>query len=91
MKLALDARDQIGVVDALELLGRLAAEQDSNKEAIRLRAGAESRRTILGYRFAIDRYAHDGALTKVKQKLGEDDFVAAWAEGARVTADEAIA
>jgi len=35
--------------------------------------------------------AHDGALTKVKQKLGEDDFVAAWAEGARLTADEAIA
>jgi len=35
--------------------------------------------------------AHDGALTKVKQKLGEDDFVAAWADGARLTADEAIA
>ena len=91
MKLALDAGDQIGVVDALELLGRLAADQDSNKEAVRLWAAAESRRTTLGYRLAIDRDAHYGGLTKVKQKLGEDDFAAAWAEGARLTADEAIA
>src|SRR5262249_20825070 len=91
IKLAQEAGDQIGVVDALELLASLAAEQDSNKEATRLWAAAESQRTTIGYRFAINRDARDAAIMKVRQKLGPDEFATTWAEGARLSTDEAIA
>lgn len=91
IKLAREAGDQIGVVDALELLARLAAEQDSNKEATRLWAAAESQRTTIGYRFAINRDAQDAAIMKVRQNLGLDEFATTWAEGARLSCDEAIA
>jgi predicted ATPase/DNA-binding CsgD family transcriptional regulator len=91
IKLAQEAGDQLGVVDALELLATLAAEQDSNKEAIRVWSAAESARTALGYGFAIDRDAHDAAITRVKQNLGQAELAAAWAEGAKLSMGEAIA
>ena len=85
-----EAGDQMGLVDALELLARLAAEQDSNKEAARLWAAAESQREELGYRYATDRAANEAALVHAKRALG-DDFAPAWAEGAELSIEEAVA
>lgn len=54
-------------------------------------AAAESRRTELGYRLAIDRPGLESARAEARQALGPDDFAAAWAEGAKLWAEEAIA
>jgi predicted ATPase/DNA-binding CsgD family transcriptional regulator len=87
-----EAGDQLGLVDALELLARLAAEQESNKEAIRLWAAAESRRSELGYsRFPVDRGPHEAAVGAARLALGADGFAAAWAEGTKLSAEDAIA
>jgi len=73
-----EAGDQLGMVDALELLARLAAKQDSHKEAARLWAAAEASRTELGYvRFPVERVAYDAAVANARDGLGPDDFKAA--------------
>ena len=89
---AREAGDQVGLVDALELLARLAEEQNSHKEAVRLWAAADSLRNQLGYaRFPVDQAPHEAAVAQARQALAPDDFVAAWAEGAKLSAEEAIA
>ncbi len=92
LKPARDADDQMALVDGLDLLARLAGEQDSHREAVRLWAAAESRRSELGYaRFPAEQGPHEAAVAAAKEALGPDDFAAAWAEGAKLSADEAIA
>src|SRR5216684_3741880 len=92
LKPARDADDQMALVDGLDLLARLAGEQDSHREAVRLWAAAESRRSELGYaRFPAEQGPREAAVAAAKEALGPDDFVAAWAEGAKLSADEAIA
>ena len=92
LNLARQAGDQLGLIDALELLARLAAEQDSHKEAGRLWAAADSLRSDLGYaRFPVDRAPYEAAVAAAKEALGASDFAAAWAEGAKLSGEEAIA
>jgi predicted ATPase/DNA-binding CsgD family transcriptional regulator len=92
LTLGREAGDQMGLVDGLELLGALAAEQDSNKEAIRLWAAADSLRSELGYaRFPADRGPHDAAVAAARESVGADDFAAAWSEGAKLSPDDAVA
>lgn len=91
LRLGREAGDEMGLVDALEALGRLAAEQDSLKEAVRLWAAAESMRLQLGYRFTVDRSKQYSAVAQANESLGPDDFAAAWAEGAKLSVDEALA
>jgi DNA-binding CsgD family transcriptional regulator len=91
LSLGREAGDRMGLVDALELLGRLAAEQDSHKEAVRLWAAADRLRSEMGYRFAIDREVQESGFAKARRILGHDEFTATWAEGAKLSADEAIA
>src|SRR5262249_21111961 len=75
---AREAGDKLGLVDALELLARLAAEEDSSKEAVRLWAAAGSLRSELGYaRFPIDRAPHEAAVANVRLALDRDEFAAA--------------
>ena len=87
-----EAGDQAGLVDALEMLAGLAVMQDSAREAVRLWAAAESRRTDVGYvRFPADRATYDAAIARAREVLGPDDFGLAWAEGGQLSADAAIA
>jgi predicted ATPase/DNA-binding CsgD family transcriptional regulator len=87
-----EAGDQIGLVDALELLARLVAEQNSHKEAVRLWAAVESMRTELGYvRFPVEQAPYDAAVASAREAFGADEFEAAWNEGAKLTAEKAIA
>ena len=79
-------------MDALELVARLAREQDRNAESTRLWAAAGSLRTRLGYaRFPVEQGPREASVAAAKEALGADDFAAAWAEGAKLSADEAIA
>ena len=92
LSLGREAGDQLGLVDALELLAKLAAEQDSHKEGARLWASADSFRSQLGYaRFPIERATYDAAVSRAKDALGLDEFAVAWDEGAKLSAEEAIA
>ena len=88
LTLGREAGDQMGVVDALELLAA-AAEHDSPKEAVRLWAAADSMRNQLGYGLGIDRATQDGAIASARKKL--PDFSTLWAGGAKLSAEEAIA
>jgi predicted ATPase/DNA-binding CsgD family transcriptional regulator len=89
LSLARDSGDQMGIVDALELLARLAAEQDADREAIRLWAAADAMRSEIGYRLAIDRTRQDAAISVAREKVS--DFAAVWAEGTKLSAEQAIA
>ncbi|HKA11291.1 MAG TPA: LuxR C-terminal-related transcriptional regulator [Candidatus Dormibacteraeota bacterium] len=92
LSLAREAGDQLGLVDGLELLARLVAEQESAREAVRLWSAAESLRAELGYaRFPVDRGVHESALAQAAQALGQSEFAAAWAEGVKLSPDAAIA
>jgi predicted ATPase/DNA-binding CsgD family transcriptional regulator len=87
-----DADDQMSLVDGLELLARLAGAQDSHREATRLWAAAESRRSELDYSpFPVDLPGHDASIALAKKALGAEQFEAAWAEGSTLSVDEAIA
>ncbi|HEY3196185.1 MAG TPA: LuxR C-terminal-related transcriptional regulator, partial [Candidatus Dormibacteraeota bacterium] len=90
--LARGAGDQLGLVDAFELLARLAGEQGSHREAVRLWAAAESRRSELGYaRFPAEQSPREAAVAAAKDTLGADGFAVAWDEGAKLSVEEAIA
>jgi len=92
IRLQREAGDQLGLVDALELLAQLAAAQESPKEAVRLWAAAESVRTGLGYaRLPSERDVHESAIAGARNVLGPDGVTAAWAEGAKLSLDEAVA
>ncbi len=86
VRLGSESSDQLGLVDGLELLARLANEQESAKEAVRLWAAAESLRGELGYtRFPVEQGPYETELAGAKQALGPDDFAAAWADGATLS------
>ncbi len=92
LSLGREAGDQIGLVDVLELLARLVAEQNSPREAARLWAAAESMRAELGYRrFPVEQGPYEEAVASAKGALGPEEFAAAWAQGAKLPAEEAIA
>ena len=89
---AREAGDQMGLVDGLELLAGLAAEQESTREAVRLWGAAESLRVELGYvRFPVEQRVYEVAVEGAKKSIGLDDFATAWAEGAKLSPEAAIA
>jgi predicted ATPase/class 3 adenylate cyclase/DNA-binding CsgD family transcriptional regulator len=80
------------VADALECLGRLAAEDRNHPYAARLLGAADGFRQRLGWvRFPMYQADYDTAATAVREALGQKDFDAAWAEGAALSTEEAIA
>ena len=82
----------LGIPDALECLGALAGAADSHREAARLFGAADALRQRMGaVRFKIYDAEHDAAVATLRNALGEADFESAWAEGAELSTDEAIA
>jgi DNA-binding CsgD family transcriptional regulator len=82
----------LGIPDALECLGSLAGAADSHREAARLFGAADALRQRMGaIRFKIYDAEHDAAVAMLRNALGEADFESAWAEGAELSTDEAIA
>jgi predicted ATPase/DNA-binding CsgD family transcriptional regulator len=86
-----DADDQVGLVDGLEQVALIATDLDNHKEAVRLWAAADSRRGELGYaRFPVDVPGYDASMAAARNALGADQLAAAWAEGEKLTIEEAI-
>jgi predicted ATPase/class 3 adenylate cyclase/DNA-binding CsgD family transcriptional regulator len=82
----------LAIPDILECLAVLAGEDDSHREAARLFAAAESIRQRMGaVRFKIYDAGYQASVAALRDTMGEQDFDAAWAEGAALSVEEAIA
>ena len=78
--------------DALECLARLASGEGNHQGAARLLGAVEALRRRTGeVRLPMHDVGRDAATTAAREKLGEPDFDAAWAEGAALSTEEAIA
>ncbi len=80
------------VSDILEILASLSAEAGSHHEAARLFGATEAIRQRTGdVRFAIYQPGYQASVDALRNTMGDKDFEAAWAEGAALSRDEAIA
>ncbi len=80
------------IPDILECLGMLAGEAGSHREAARLFGAAEAIRQRMGAaRFKIYDAGYEASVAALRDALGDQDFDAAWAEGAALSTEEAIA
>jgi DNA-binding CsgD family transcriptional regulator len=82
----------INVPGILECLARLAVDGGSRRAAARLLGAAEAIRRRFGLvRFQIHQAGYDATVAALRDTLGEDDFDEAWAEGAALSLQEAVA
>jgi DNA-binding CsgD family transcriptional regulator len=87
-----DLRAHLGIPNILECLAGLAGDAGSHQEAARLFGAAETIREHMGaVRFKIYDAGHEASVAAVRNALGEQDFDSAWAEGAALSTEEAIA
>jgi len=89
---AADSGAQLGVPGIFDLLAWLAAQAESYPEAARLLGAAEAIRGRSGeVRYQIYQADYEAAVAVPRDALGQNDFDAAWAEGAGLSTKEAIA
>ena len=89
---AASMRAYLGISDTLDCLAVLAGDAGSHREAARLfGAGHAIRQRIGEVRFKIYDAGYEASVAEVRDALGEDDFDAAWAEGAALSTEETIA
>jgi predicted ATPase/class 3 adenylate cyclase/DNA-binding CsgD family transcriptional regulator len=82
----------LGVPDALEHVAELAADADSHQEAARLYGAASALRHRHGeIRFTLHQARYEASVSALRAAMSDDDFESAWAEGAALSANEAIA
>jgi DNA-binding CsgD family transcriptional regulator len=92
--LALSAgmKADLRIPEILECLATLAGEVGSHREAARLFGAAEAIRERSGeVRFKVWDADYQAAVVALRDALGDKDFDAAWAEGAALSTEEAIA
>jgi DNA-binding CsgD family transcriptional regulator len=82
---------KIGIIDALECLGRLAGETDDQHKAARLLGAADALRRDTGYqRHLLHQSSHDAAVLALRSSMGDAAFSQAWDEGTALTPDDAV-
>ena len=82
---------QLLVVDFLELLALLAADNGRYVEAGRLLGAVATEREHLGYaRFALDRPDVELTIRNIGSALGPPGFLAAWSDGTSLSLDDAV-
>ena len=82
----------LGVPDMLECLAVLAGDGASHREATRLLGAAHAIRQRMGaVRFKVYDADYEASVAVLRDALGDKDFDAAWAEGAALSTEEAIA
>jgi DNA-binding CsgD family transcriptional regulator len=80
------------IPDILECLADQAREAGSHREAARLFGAVHAIRERRGaVRFKIWDARHETSVAALRDAMGEKDFDAAWAEGAALSTEEAIA
>jgi len=87
-----DIGARTGVADILECLADLSCDGGSAREATRLFGAAHAIRQRIGeVRFKIYDADYEATVEAVRNALGDEDFQSAWAEGAALSTEEAIA
>ncbi len=92
--LVIAARTQgyLRVADALECLARLAADAGTHSYGVRLLGASAAMRERMGHaRFPVYQDGYDSAVESLREALGQSGFDAAWAEGAALPTEGAIA
>jgi predicted ATPase/class 3 adenylate cyclase/DNA-binding CsgD family transcriptional regulator len=80
------------IPDIFECLADLAGAAGSRREAARLFGAAEAmRERIDAVRFKIHEARYQASVAALRDAMNDNDFDAAWAEGAALSTDEAIA
>jgi len=81
-----------GVADILECVANLTGDGGSAREAVRLFGAAHAIRQRIGeVRFKIYDAGYEASVAALRDTMGEKDFESAWAEGAALSTEEAIA
>ena len=76
----------------LECLAALAGKVGSHREAARLFGAARAIRQRMGaVRFKVWDAGYEASVAALRNALGDNDFDSAWAEGAALSTEEAIA
>jgi DNA-binding CsgD family transcriptional regulator/tetratricopeptide (TPR) repeat protein len=89
---AAEVEAYLAIPDILECLAALPGETGSHREAARLFATAEAIRQRMGaVRFKVWDAGYEASVAALRNALGEKDFDFAWAEGAALSTEEAIA
>jgi predicted ATPase/class 3 adenylate cyclase/DNA-binding CsgD family transcriptional regulator len=92
LAMAASMQAYFGIGDILECLAAVAGDAGSHREAARLFGAAHNSRERIGeVRFRVWDAAYEASVAAVRDALGDKDFEAAWAEGAALSTDEAIA
>ena len=92
LAIAASTRAYTGAPDTLECLAALAVDAGSHREAARLFGAADAIRQRSGQvRFKIFDAGYEASVAALRDAMGEKDFESAWAEGAALSTDEAIA
>jgi predicted ATPase/class 3 adenylate cyclase/DNA-binding CsgD family transcriptional regulator len=82
----------LGVAGILEVVAGLFGDTGRLPEAARLFGAAEAIRQRTGeVRFQIYQAGYESSVTALRDAMGEKDFDSAWAEGAALSTEEAIA
>ncbi|OBF63043.1 transcriptional regulator [Mycobacterium sp. 852002-51971_SCH5477799-a] len=89
---AAEVEAYLHVSDTLECLAALAGQAGSHREGARLFGAAHAIRERRGaVRFKLWDADYEAGVTAVRDALGEQDFESAWAEGAALSTEDAIA
>jgi predicted ATPase/class 3 adenylate cyclase/DNA-binding CsgD family transcriptional regulator len=92
LSIAATVGGEVIVPDILECLADIARIEGSQLEAVRLNGMAAAGRERMGSRrFKVFDSTHDAAVAELRTALGDNDFDEAWAEGASLSMEEAIA
>jgi DNA-binding CsgD family transcriptional regulator len=80
------------IPDTLECLAALAGDAGSHREAARLFGAAHGIRQHLGVvRFKVWDADYEASVAMLREAMGNNDFDTAWAEGASMSIEEAVA
>jgi predicted ATPase/class 3 adenylate cyclase/DNA-binding CsgD family transcriptional regulator len=86
------ARAYTGAPDTFECLAALAVDAGNHREAARLFGAADGIRQRAGeVRFKIFDAGYEASVAELRDAIGHEELESAWAEGAALSTDEAIA
>jgi predicted ATPase/class 3 adenylate cyclase/DNA-binding CsgD family transcriptional regulator len=92
LAIAASVQAYLGISDTLECLATLAGDAGGNREAARLFGVAHGIRQRQGaVRFKVWDAGYEASVAAVRNATGNNDFDSAWAEGAAMSVEEAIA
>ncbi|WP_371934999.1 LuxR C-terminal-related transcriptional regulator [Mycobacterium sp. TY813] len=92
LTIAAQTQGYMKVADTLECLARLAADEGNAAYAARLLGAAHGMRQCKGHaRYPMYQAGYQAAVATVREALGDNAFEDAWAEGAALSIEEAIA